>query len=165
MVLWRSGKNATLFAHMMCPGAQCSILDVVTIFDYIYNGDSHGIPAEFQQNSNGIPWIRMGIIPGGSRILTISIGIPQKKVGISMELESKMAEAPANSFPLKFHGIPQNSDFPLGICRNSWRRVKTSRNVSHGNPGNSIGIPLKFRQNPMGITIIYIVKNSYNIKN
>ena len=70
------------------------ILYVVTIFDYIYNGDSHGILAEFQWNSNGIPWI-----PGGSRILTISIGIPWKKVGISMELETKMAEAPDNCFP------------------------------------------------------------------
>jgi len=126
MVLWHSGKNAILFVHMMCPGAQCSILDGVTIFDYIYNGDSYGIPAEFQWNSNGIPWIPMGIIPGGSGILTISVGIPWKKVGISMELESKMAEAPANCFPLKFHGILRNSDFPLGIHRNSWRRVKTS---------------------------------------
>jgi len=26
-----------------------------------------------------------------------------------------MAEAPANCFPLKFHGILWNSDFPLGI--------------------------------------------------
>ena len=109
----------------MCPGVECSILDVVTIFDYIYNGDSHGILVEFQWNSNGIPQIPMGIIPGGSGILTISVGIPQKKVGISMELESKMAEALANCFPLKFHGIPWNSDFSLGICRNSRRRVKT----------------------------------------
>jgi len=106
MVLWCSGKNATLFAHVMCPRVQCSILDVVTIFDYIYDGDSHGILAEFQQNSNGIPRTPMGIILGGSRILTISVGIPWKKVGISMELETKMAEAPANCFPLKFHGIP-----------------------------------------------------------
>jgi len=129
MVLWRSGKNATLFMHVMCPGAQCSILDVLTIFDYIYNGASHGIPAEFQRNSNGIPLIPMGIIPRGSGIPTISIGIPWKKVGISMELESKMAEAPANCFPLKFHGIPQNSDFPLGIWWNPQElmgRVKTS---------------------------------------
>jgi len=59
--------------------------------------------------------IPMGIIPGGSRIPTISIGIPWKKVGISMELEPKMAEAPANCFPLKFHGILWNSDFLLGI--------------------------------------------------
>ena len=73
--------------------------------------------------------IPMGIILGGSRILTISVGIPQKKVRISMELESKMAEAPANCFPLKFHGIPQNSDFPLGIWWNPQElmgRVKTS---------------------------------------
>ena len=47
----------------------------------------------------------MGIVPRGSRILTISIRIPWKKVGISMELETKRAEAPANCFPLKFHGI------------------------------------------------------------
>jgi len=77
MVLWQSGKNATLFVHVMCPGAQCSILDVVTIFDYIY----------------------IMVIPRGSGILTISIRIPWKKVGISMELETKMAEAPANCFP------------------------------------------------------------------
>jgi len=49
----------------------------------------------------------MGIIPGGSGIPTISIGIPRKKVGISMEWEWQMAEAPAKCFPLKFHGIPQ----------------------------------------------------------
>jgi len=61
--------------------------------------------------------IPMGIIPGGSGIPTISIGIPWKKVRISMELETKMAEAPANCFPLKFHGILQNSNFPLGIQR------------------------------------------------
>jgi hypothetical protein len=59
----------------------------------------------------------MGIIPGGSGIPTISIGIPWKKVGISMEWEWEMAEAPANCFPLKFRGIPRNSDFPLGIRR------------------------------------------------
>ena len=96
MVLWQSGKNATLFVHVMCPGAQCSILDVVTIFDYIY----------------------IMVIPRGSGILTISIRIPWKKVGISMELETKMAEAPANCFPSKFHGILWNSDFPLRIWQN-----------------------------------------------
>jgi len=114
----------------MCPGVECSILDVVTIFDYIYNGDSHGILAEFQQNSNGIPWIPMGIIPGGSGILTISIGIPWKKVGISMELESKMAEAPANCFPLKFHGIPWNSDFPLGIWWNPQELMEEGKDLN-----------------------------------
>ena len=129
MVLWCSGKNATLFAHVMCPRVQCSILDVVTIFDYIYNGDSHGIPAEFQWNSNGIPQIPMGIIPEGSWILTISIRIPWKKVGISMELETKMAEAPANCFPLKFHGIPQNSDFPLRIQRNPQELMEEGKDL------------------------------------
>jgi len=43
--------------------------------------------------------IPMEIIPRGSGILTISIGIPWKKVRISMELETKMAKAPANCFP------------------------------------------------------------------
>ena len=56
-------------------------------------------PMEFQQNSNRIPWIPSGIIPRGSRIPTISIGIPWKKVGISMEMEPQMAEAPAKCFP------------------------------------------------------------------
>ena len=84
---------------------------------------------EFQWKLGGIlTWIPLGIIPGGSGILTISIGIPWKKVGISMEMEAQMAEAPAKCFPWKFHGIPQNSDFPLGIHRNSRRRVKTSEN-------------------------------------
>ena len=50
---------------------------------------------EFQQNSNEIPWIPLGIIPGGSQILTISIRVPWKKVGISMEMETQMGEAPA----------------------------------------------------------------------
>jgi len=52
MVLWCSGKNATLFAHVMCPGVQCSILDVVTIFDYIY---MMVIPMGFRQNFSRIP--------------------------------------------------------------------------------------------------------------
>jgi len=80
----------------------------------------------FQWNFSGIPWIPMGIVPGGSGILTISIRIPWKKVGISMELETKMAEAPANCFPLKFHGILTFHSESSGFCRNSWRRVKTS---------------------------------------
>ena len=72
---------------------ECSILGGALIFDNDYNAVSDGIPAEFQWNSNGIPWIPLGIIPGGSGILTISIGIPWKKVGISMEMETQMAEA------------------------------------------------------------------------
>jgi len=99
MVLWCSGKNATLFAHMMCPGAQCLILDVVIIFDYIYNGDSHGIPAEFQWNSNGIPQIPMGIIPGGSGIPTISVGIPQKKSEFPWNWKAKWLRLQ----PIAFH--------------------------------------------------------------
>jgi len=56
MVLWRSGKNATLFTHVMCPGVQCLILDVVTIFDSIYNGDSHGNHSQRLQDSNHFRW-------------------------------------------------------------------------------------------------------------
>jgi len=56
MVLWCSSKNATLFVHMMCPGAQCSILDVVTIFDYTYNGDSHGNHSWRLQDSDHFHW-------------------------------------------------------------------------------------------------------------
>ena len=59
MVLWCSSKNATLFMHMMCPGAQCLILDVVTIFDYIYNGDStdsHGNHSQRLRDSDHFHW-------------------------------------------------------------------------------------------------------------
>ena len=84
---------------VMCRRCECLILDCYTIFDNDYKAVSHGIPVEFQWNSNGIPWIPSGIIPGGSGILTISIGIPWKKVGISMEMEPQMAEAPAKCFP------------------------------------------------------------------
>ena len=56
MVLWCSSKNATLFVHMMCPGVQCLILDVVTIFDSIYNGDSHGNHSQRLQDSNHFRW-------------------------------------------------------------------------------------------------------------
>ena len=59
---------------MMCHGCECLILDYYTIFDNDYKAVSHGIP--------------LGIIPGGSWIPTISIGIPWKKVGISMEMET-----------------------------------------------------------------------------
>ena len=100
MVLWHSGKNVILFAHVICPRVQCSILDVVTIFDYIYDGDSHGNHSGRLQDSDHFCWNSL------------------EKVGISMELKTKMAEAPANCFPLKFHGIPWNSDFPLGIQQN-----------------------------------------------
>ena len=57
--------------HVMCRGCECSILDYDTIFDNDYKAVSHGIPVEFQWNSNGIPWIPLGIIPGGSGIPTI----------------------------------------------------------------------------------------------
>ena len=80
-------------------GGKCSIPGGALIFDNDYNAVSDGIPAEFQWNSDGIPWIPLGIIPGGSGIPTISIGIPWKKVGISMEMEPQMAEAPAKCFP------------------------------------------------------------------
>jgi len=59
------------------------------------------------------------------RNLLISVGIPQKKVGISIELKSKME--------LLSIEIPWNSNFPLGIHRSSWRRVKTSKNMEGRN--------------------------------
>ena len=73
---------------MMPHRGECLIPGDALIFDNDYNAVS-----------NGIPWIPSGIIPGGSGILTISIGIPWKKVGISMEMEPQMAEAPAKCFP------------------------------------------------------------------
>jgi len=84
MLLWCSCKIATLFAHMMCPGAQCSILDVVTIFDYIYNGDSHGNHSyrlqdsdHFHQNSLEKSWNFHGIGNqngwGSSQLLSIKV--------------------------------------------------------------------------------------------
>ena len=66
----------------------------ITIFYNDYKTISNGIPADFHWNSDGIPWIPSGIIPGGSGIPTTSISIPWKKVGISMEMEAQMAEAP-----------------------------------------------------------------------
>ena len=71
--------------HVMCHECECSILDCYTIFDSDYKAVSYGIP--------------LGIIPRGSGIPTISIGVPWKKVGISMEMETQMAEAPAKCFP------------------------------------------------------------------
>ena len=71
----------------------------ITIFYNDYKTISNGIPADFHWNSDGIPWIPSGIIPGGSGIPTTSISIPWKKVGISMEMEAEMAEAPAKCFP------------------------------------------------------------------
>ena len=58
-----------------------------------------GFPEPPGMISDGIPWIPLGIIPRGSGIPTISIGIPWKKVGISMEMEPQMAEALAKCFP------------------------------------------------------------------
>jgi len=90
----------------------------------------------------------MGIIPGGSGTLTISVGIPRKKVRISMELETKMAEAPANCFPLKFHGILQNSDFPLGIWWNPQELMEEGKDlatIAKGFAGTSGGIILRLR--------------------
>ena len=110
-------------------GGECSISGGGNVFDNDYNAVSNGIPAEFWWNSNGIHGIPSGIIPGGSGIPTISIGIPWKKVGISMEMEPQMAEAPAKCFPSKFHGIPQNADFPLGIRRNLQELMEESKDL------------------------------------
>jgi len=66
----------------------------------------HGIWLEFQ-------WIPMETVPGGSRIPVVSIRfrwIPSDSIGISMELETRMAEASAIWIPSEFHGIPWNSD-------------------------------------------------------
>ena len=83
----------------MAQGGECSIPGGGTIFDNDYNAGSNGISVEFWWNSNGIHGIPSGIIPGGSRIPIISIRISWKKVGISMEMEPQMAEAPAKCFP------------------------------------------------------------------
>ena len=40
-------------------------------------------------------------------------------IGISMELETKMAEAPANWFPSEFHGIPTFQQIPLELMEES----------------------------------------------
>ena len=55
-----------------------------------------------------------------------------------MEMEPQMAEAPAKCFPLKFHGIPQNSDFPLGIQRNPQELMEESKDL------NFAGIYIRF---------------------
>jgi len=86
------------------------------------------------------------------------VGIPRN----SMEFLWKAIGWSLSHFAFQFHG---NSDFFPRNSNGNGRNPGASGNDSHGNPWNSIGIPLKFRRNPMGITIIYIVKNSYNIKN
>jgi len=80
----------------------------------------------------------------------------------SMEFQWKAIGWSLSHFAFQFHG---NSDFFLRNSNGNGQNPGVSWNDSHGNPWNSIGILLKFHQNPMGITIIYIVKNSYNIKN
>jgi len=80
----------------------------------------------------------------------------------SMEFQWKAIGWSLSHFGFQFHG---NSNFFPRNSNGNGRNPRASRNDSHGNPWNSIGILLKFRWNPMGITIIYIVKNSYNLKN
>ena len=46
-----------------------------------------------------------------------------------MEWELEMAGAPANCFPLKFHGIPRNSDFPLRIWWIPWELMGEGKDL------------------------------------
>ena len=95
MVTYCRCKNMPSFTHMMCRKCECLILDCCTIFDNDYKAVSHGISVEFQWD----PMASAGNYPRGSQIPTISIRFPWKKVGISMEMETQMAEAPAKCFP------------------------------------------------------------------
>ena len=52
--------------------------------------------------------------------------IPSDSIGISIELKTKMAEAPANWFLLELHAIPTFWLESSGFHWNSWERVKTS---------------------------------------
>ena len=66
-----------------------------TIFDNDFKAVSHGIPAEFQ-------WNPMDSIGNHSRRLPDTDHFHRnslEKVGISMEMETQMAEAPAKCFP------------------------------------------------------------------
>ena len=83
-------------------------------------------PMEFQQNFGGIP---SGIIPGGSGILTISIGIPWKKWEFPWKWNPKWLRLQPNAFhrnSMEFCRILTFHWESGGIRRNSWRRVKTS---------------------------------------
>jgi len=90
-----------------------------------------------------------------------SCGICQILSG-KLEFQWKAIGWSLSHFGFQFHG---NSDFFPRNSNGNGRNPRASGNNSHGNPWNSIGIPLKFCRNPMGMTIIYIVKNSYNSKN
>jgi len=92
--------------------------------EYPYSNGFCQIPLEFSWNilSIGIPWNLVGIPMDSngncSRRLPDSgcfHQIPSDSIGISMELETRMAEASAIWIPSEFHGIPWNSDIPLGI--------------------------------------------------
>ena len=78
----------------------------------------------------------------------------QVESGKSMKFQWKAIGWTLSHFGFQFHG---NSHFFVRNSNGNGWNPRASRNDSQ-NPWNSIGILLKFCWNPMGTTIIYIVK-------
>jgi len=103
MALWCSWKNAALSVHMMCPGAQCSILAVVTIFDIIYNGDSQRL-----QDSNHFHWNSLEKSRNSDFPLRIQ-QIPQEFMEEGKDLSPQLITTCVHSW------IPASCVFVLGL--------------------------------------------------
>ena len=89
----------------------------------------------------------------------------QWKVGIlrnSMEFLWKAFGWSLSHLGFLFHG--NSNFFPRNSDGNGWN-PGASGNDSQWNPWDSVGIPLKFRWNSMGNSLIVIVKNSTIVKN
>ena len=89
----------------------------------------------------------------------------QWKVGIprnSMEFLWKAFGWSLSHLGFHLHG---NSHFFTRNSNGNGQNPGASGNDSQWNPWDSIGIPLKFRWNSMGNSLIVIVKNSIKVKN
>ena len=114
-------------------------LNYCTIFDNDYKAVSHGIPAEFQWNSNGIPWIPfMGFhwesFPEAPGFRPFPLEFFGKKWEFPWKWKPKWLRLQPNAFhrnSMEFRGILTFHWESGGIRRNSWRRVKTSSTYGH----------------------------------
>ena len=105
-------------------GGECSTPGGALIFEDDYNAVSNGIPAE----SHGFHWESFPEAPGFQPFPLEFLG---KKWEFPWKWNPKWLRLQPNAFhtnSMEFHGIPTFHWESGGICRNSWRRVKTSTN-------------------------------------